>query len=187
MAGESVSNGDSLQFALSDPSASAVGSYGITGTINGSSSGDYGLNYSFTNAASNANAFTIYARPASVQDMVLSDIIPGIKGMTGANISVTALDNSLEQATDKKAEVGIEFAVAQTIEVAEQVHAQQGNGNGVAAQASGNVGAASAAANENGAASNAGVAGAVNAAMDVVQQTDNAVGTEESKRKKGVA
>ena len=92
-----------------------MGSYGITGTINGSSSGDYGLNYTFTNAASNANAFTIYARPASVQDMVLSDIIPGIKGMTGANISVTALDNSLEQATDKKAEVGIEFAVAQTI------------------------------------------------------------------------
>ena len=67
-------------------------------------------------------------------------------------------------------------------EVAEQVHAQQGNGNGVAAQAGGN-----AVANENGAASNAGVAGAVNAAMDVVQQTDDAVGTEESKRKKGVA
>ena len=237
VAGESVSNGDSLQFALSDPSASAVGSYGITGTINGSSSGDYGLNYSFTNAASNANAFVIYARPASVQDMVLSDIIPGIKGMTGANISVTALDNSLEQATDKKAEVGIEFAVAQTIlsvdaektmslenqgmkqppamtpkEVAEQVHAQQGNGNGVAAQVNDNTGApvaqvngnagvtgnegatgitgngvSTAAANENGAASNAGVAGAVNAAMDVVQQTDNAVGTEESKKKKGVA
>ena len=115
VAGESVSNGDSLQFALSDPSASAVGSYGITGTINGSSSGDYGLNYSFTNAASNANAFVIYARPASVQDMVLSDIIPGIKGMTGANISVTALDNAMEQARDKRAEVGIEFAVAQTI------------------------------------------------------------------------
>ena len=210
--GESVSNGDTLLFALSDPSASAVGSYGITGTINGSSSGDYGLNYTFTNAASNANAFTIYARPASVQDMVLSDIIPGIKGKSGADISVTALDNAMEQARDKRAEVGIEFAVAQTIlsvdadrnlslenrgmkqppamtpqEVAEQVHAQQGNGNGVAAQASGNAGAASAAANENGAASNAGVAGAVNAAMDVVQQTDDAVGTEESKRKKGVA
>ena len=205
--GESVSNGDTLLFALSDPSASAVGSYGITGTINGSSSGDYGLNYTFTNAASNANAFTIYARPASVQDMVLSDIIPGIKGKSGADISVTALDNAMEQARDKRAEVGIEFAVAQTIlsvdadrklslenrgmkqppamtpqEVAEQVHAQQGNGNGVAAQAGGN-----AVANENGAASNAGVAGAVNAAMDVVQQTDDAVGTEESKRKKGVA
>ena len=212
VAGEGIGSGDTLLFALSDPSASAVGSYGVTGTINGSASGDYGLNYTFTNAASNANAFTIYARPASVQDMVLSDIIPGIKGMTGANISVTALDNSLEQATDKKAEVGIEFAVAQTIlsvdaeknlslenqgmkqppamtpqEVAEQVHAQQGNGNGVAAQASGNAGAASAGANENGAASNTGVAGTVNAAMDVVQQTDNAVGTEESKRKKGVA
>ena len=72
-------------------------------------------------------------------------------------------------------------------EVAEQVHAQQGNGNGVAAQAGGNTDAASAGANENGAASNTGVAGTVNAAMDVVQQTDNAVGTEESKRKKGVA
>ena len=160
------------------------------------------MNYSFTNAASNANAFTIYARPASVQDMVLSDIIPGIKGMTGANISVTVLDNAMEQARDKRAEVGIEFAVAQTIlsvdadrnlslenrgmkqppamtpqEVAEQVHAQQGKGNSVAAQAGGNAGAAS----------NAGVTGAVNAAMDVVQQTDDAVGTEESKRKKGVA
>ena len=210
--GESVSNGDTLLFALSDPSASAVGSYGITGTINGSSSGDYGLNYTFTNAASNANAFTIYARPASVQDMVLSDIIPGIKGKSGADISVTALDNAMEQARDKRAEVGIEFAVAQTIlsvdadrnlslenrgmkqppamtpqEVAEQVHAQQGKGNGVAAQAGGNAGAASGGTNENGAASNAGVTGAVNAAMDVVQQTDDAVGTEESKRKKGVA
>ena len=210
--GESVSNGDTLLFALSDPSASAVGSYGITGTINGSSSGDYGLNYTFTNAASNANAFTIYARPASVQDMVLSDIIPGIKGKSGADISVTALDNAMEQARDKRAEVGIEFAIAQTIlsvdadrnlslenrgmkqppamtpqEVAEQVHAQQGKGNGVAAQAGGNAGAASGGTNENGAASNAGVTGAVNAAMDVVQQTDDAVGTEESKRKKGVA
>ncbi|SFE84081.1 YDG domain-containing protein, partial [Succiniclasticum ruminis] len=167
VAGESVSSGDSLLFALSDPSASAVGSYGITGTINGSASGEYGLNYTFTNAASNENAFTIYARPASVQDMVLSDIIPGIKGKPGADISATALDNAMEQARDKRAEVGIEFAVAQTIlsvdadktlslenqgmkkppsmtaqEVAEQVHAQQ---------------------------------------------TDNATGTEESKRKKGAA
>ena len=165
--GESISSGDSLVFALSDPSASAVGSYGITGTINGSASGEYGLNYTFTNAASNENAFTIYARPASVQDMVLSDIIPGIKGRPGADISVTALDDAMEQARDKRAEVGIEFAVAQTIlsvdadktlslenqgmkqppsmtaqEVAEQVHAQQ---------------------------------------------TDNTTGTEENKRKKGAA
>ena len=167
VAGESVSSGDSLVFALSDPSASAVGSYGITGTINGSVSGEYGLNYTFTNAVSNENAFTIYARPASVQDMVLSDIIPGIKGRPGADISVTALDDAMEQARDKRAKVGIEFAVAQTIlsvdadktlslenqgmkqppsmtaqEVAEQVHAQQ---------------------------------------------TDNATGTEENKRKKGAA
>ena len=63
----------------------------------------------------------------------------------------------------------------------------KGKGNGVAAQAGGNAGAASGGTNENGAASNAGVTGAVNAAMDVVQQTDDAVGTEESKRKKGVA
>ena len=167
VAGESVSSGDSLVFALSDPSASAVGSYGITGTINGNASGEYGLNYTFTNAVSNENAFTIYARPASVQDMVLSDIIPGIKGRPGSDISVTALDDAMEQARDKRAKVGIEFAVAQTIlsvdadktlslenqgmkqppsmtaqEVAEQVHAQQ---------------------------------------------TDNATGTEESKRKKGAA
>jgi hypothetical protein len=191
--GEGIENGDTLRFALSDPSVSAVGSYAVIGTINGKASGNYGLNYSFTNAASNANAFEITARPASVQDMVLSDIIPGIKGKTGADISVTALDNAMEQARDKRAELGIEFAVAQTIlsvdaektlsmenrgmkqppsmtpqEVAEQVHAQQGNGYGVAAQASSK-------------------AGAVNAAMDMVQKTDNAVGTEESKRKKGVA
>ena len=191
--GEGIENGDTLRFALSDPSVSAVGSYAVIGTINGKASGNYGLNYSFTNAASNANAFEITARPASVQDMVLSDIIPGIKGKTGADISVTALDNAMEQARDKRAELGIEFAVAQTIlsvdaektlsmenrgmkqppsmtpqEVAEQVHAQQGNGYGVAAQADGN-------------------AGAVNAAMDMVQKTDNTVGTEESKRKKGVA
>ena len=201
-----------LLFSLSNPSAAAVGSYAVIGTINGKAGGNYGLNYTFTNAASNANAFVITARPASVQDMVLSDIIPGIKGKSGADISVTALDNAMEQARDKRAEVGIEFAVAQTIlsvdadrnlslenrgmkqppamtpqEVAEQVHAQQGKGNGVAAQAGGNAGAASGGTNENGAASNAGVTGAVNAAMDVVQQTDDAVGTEESKRKKGVA
>ena len=211
-AGEGLGSGDTLLFTLADLSTTAAGSYGITGTINGSASGNYGLNYTFSNAASNANAFVIYDRPASVQDMVLSDIIPGIKGTPGADISVMALDNSLEQATDKKAEAGIEFAVAQTIlsvdadrnlslenqgmkqppamtpqEVAEQVHAQQGNGNGVAAQSGGNADAASVGANENGAASNMGVAGAVNAAMDVVQQADNAVGTEESKRKKGVA
>ena len=195
VAGDGIENGDTLLFSLSNPSAAAVGSYAVIGTINGKASGNYGLNYTFTNAASNANAFVITARPASVQDMVLSDIIPGIKGKSGADISVTALDNAMEQARDKRAEVGIEFAVAQTIlsvdadpqEVAEQVHAQQGKGNGVAAQAGGNAGAASGGTNENGAASNAGVTGAVNAAMDVVQQTDNAVGTEESKRKKGVA
>ena len=212
VAGDGIENGDTLLFSLSNPSAAAVGSYAVIGTINGKASGNYGLNYTFTNAASNANAFVITARPASVQDMVLSDIIPGIKGKSGADISVTALDNAMEQARDKRAEVGIEFAVAQTIlsvdadrnlslenrgmkqppamtpqEVAEQVHAQQGKGNGVAAQAGGNAGAASGGTNENGAASNAGVTGAVNAAMDVVQQTDDAVGTEESKRKKGVA
>ena len=210
-----------------DGEISLRGNSSVEVWINGKASGNYGLNYTFTNAASNANAFVITARPASVQDMVLSDIIPGIKGKSGADISVTALDNAMEQARDKRAEVGIEFAVAQTIlsvdaeknlslenqgmkqppamtpqEVAEQVHAQQGNGNGVAAQVNDNAGAPGAPVNGNagvtgnegatgitgnGAASNAGVTGAVNAAMDVVQQTDDAVGTEESKRKKGVA
>ena len=251
VAGEGIGSGDTLLFALSDPSASAVGSYGVTGTINGSASGNYGLNYTFSNAASNANAFEITARPASVQDMVLSDIIPGIKGMDGANISVKALDNAMAQAAPNVKEAGIEFAIAQTIlpvdavrsmslenngmkqpsamtaqEVAEQVSAQQGNGGLPAAQVdgqqgegglpaaqvndtagtpgaqvNGNVGitgnegatgatgngTSPAGVNENGVASNAGDTGSLNAALDMVQQTDDAVGTEESKKKKGAA
>lgn len=64
VAGETIGSGETLLFALSDPSAAAVGSYLITGTLNGSASGEYGLNYTFSNAASNATAFTIISAPA---------------------------------------------------------------------------------------------------------------------------
>jgi hypothetical protein len=168
VAGESIGSGDTLLFALADPSAKAPGSYSITGTLNGSTGGNYGLNYTFSNAASNANAFVITAKSSSVTEMTVSDLIPAAKGTDAGEIKINELDNTMEQASDKQAGVGIEFAVSQTIlsvdadkklsfenqgikqtpsmtpqEVAEQVHA--------------------------------------------AQQVDNAVGTEESKRKKGAA
>ena len=61
-------------------------------------------------------------------------------------------------------------------EVAEHVSAQRGGGGFPASQV-----------NKNGAASNAGDTGMLNADVDMVQQMDNAVGTEESKKKKGAA
>jgi hypothetical protein len=168
VAGESIGSGDTLLFTLAEPTATAAGSYGITGTLNGSTGGNYGLNYTFSNAASNANAFVITAKSSSVTEMTVSDLIPAAKGTDAGEIKINELDNTMEQASDKQAGVGIEFAVSQTIlsvdadkklsfenqgikqtpsmtpqEVAEQVHA--------------------------------------------AQQVDNAVGTEESKRKKGAA
>ncbi len=182
VAGENISIGDTLRFALSDPSATAVGSYGITGTLNGSASSNYGLNYTFSNAASNANAFVIVAKPkpkpASVEDMTVSDLIPAAKGTAAEDIRITEVDNAMEQASDKQAGAAAAFTVAQGIlpvdrdrgssfensgmkqpssmtpeEVAEQVNARQEN------------------------------AGVLNAAMDVVRKTDDTIGTEESKRK----
>ena len=61
--GEGLSDTDVLTFSLDNPEASAVGSYSITGTLNSATSGDYGQNYTFANAASNATALTINAKP----------------------------------------------------------------------------------------------------------------------------
>ena len=186
VAGESISGSDTLRFAPSDPSATAAGSYGITGTLNGSASGNYGLNYTFSNAASNANAFVIVAKPkptpdpkpASVADMTVSDFIPGAKGTAAGDIKITEVDDAMEQASDKEVGASVGFAVSQgvlpvdrdrgssfentgmeqpsfmtTQEVAEQVRIRQEN------------------------------VGELNAAIDMVQKTDDTIGTEESKRK----
>lgn len=158
VAGEKISIGDTLRFALSDPSATAVGSYGITGTLNGSASGSYGLNYTFSNAASNANAFVITAKPASVEDIPLSDLIPGIKGTAAGDIKVTEMDDAMEQASDKQAGITVGFAVSQGV-----LSVDMDRGSSF----------------EN--------TGALNAAMDMVQKTDDTIGTEESKREKEAA
>lgn len=63
---EGMAAGDSLAFATVDPVPTSVGEYAITGTLNGNASGDYGANYTFSNADSNATAFTIKAKPAPV-------------------------------------------------------------------------------------------------------------------------
>ena len=59
VAGEGLAEDDKLVFALDNPEASAVAKYSITGTLNGATSGDYGQNYTFSNAAANATAFSI--------------------------------------------------------------------------------------------------------------------------------
>ncbi|MBE6100501.1 MAG: filamentous hemagglutinin N-terminal domain-containing protein [Selenomonas ruminantium] len=63
VAGEGLTEGDAYAFAL-EGTPDAVGSYAVNGTLNGNASGDYGANYTFANAASNATAFTINAKPA---------------------------------------------------------------------------------------------------------------------------
>ena len=69
VADEGLGANDVYFFALDDPAASSVGKYSITGTLKigdnePATSGDYGDNYTFANAASNATAFTISAKPA---------------------------------------------------------------------------------------------------------------------------
>jgi hypothetical protein len=51
-----------LTFSVED-TPSTEGKYAVTGTLNSATSGDYGQNYSFANAASNATALTINAKP----------------------------------------------------------------------------------------------------------------------------
>ena len=179
VAGEGLGSGDTLLFALADPSVTAAGSYAVNGTLNGSASGEYGLNYTFSNVVSNNTAFVIVAKPSSIAELKISDLVPGLRRTETGEIKVTEWTDTAAQATPEVTKQSIDFAVAQTQlridksngsvventgmkqppamtaqEVAEQVHAQQEKN------------------------------GAVKAVMDVVQQTDNAVGTEESKRKK---
>ena len=158
VAGETIGSGDTLLFALSDPSATAAGSYGITGTLNGSASGSYGLNYTFSNAASNANAFVIVANPTSVTDMTVSDLIPGIKGTDAGDIKITEVDDAMEQASDKEIGIAVGFAVSQGV-----LPVDKDRGSSF----------------EN--------TGELNAAVDMVQKTDDTIGTEESKREKEAA
>lgn len=61
---ESLAEGDVPSFAIADPAPTAVGSYAVTGTLDNATSGDYGENYTFDNAAANATAFTIKAKEA---------------------------------------------------------------------------------------------------------------------------
>ena len=207
VAGETIGSGDTLLFALSDPSATAVGSYGITGTLNGSAGGSYGLNYTFSNAASNANAFVITAKPASVEDMTVSDLIPDAKGTAAEDIRITEVDDAMEQASDIQAIAAVDFAVSQGVlpvdsdrgssfentgmnpppsMTPEEVAQQEGSGR-IAAQGNGNAGATGnnglTNATDNGVVSNAG-GGELQAAVDMVQKTDDTIGTEESKREK---
>lgn len=60
--GEGLGDTDVLTFSVED-TPSTEGKYAVTGTLNGATSGDYGTNYTFANAASNATAFTINAKP----------------------------------------------------------------------------------------------------------------------------
>ena len=219
VAGETIGSGDMLLFALSDPSVTTVGSYGITGTLNGSASGNYGLNYTFSNAASNANAFVITAKPASVEDVTVSDLIPDAKGTASEDIKITEVDDALEQASDKEVVAAVGFAVSQgvlpvdsdrgssfevegmelttsmtTEDVAQQEDARQESVGRTAAQGNGNAGVTAGVtgkegltgATDNSVVSNAG-GDALNAAVDIVQKTDEAVDTEERKREKEAA
>ena len=111
VAGEHLGAADTLRFVLTDPSAVRAGSYGITGTLNGSSSGTYGANYTFSNAASNATAFVIAAASAhTVADMTLSDLIPGLMGRAAQGIKITEMDNTFAQASVQQAEGPAGFA-----------------------------------------------------------------------------
>lgn len=70
VAGEGLTDTNALFFALDNPAATAVGSYSVTGTLNGATSGDYGQNYTFANAAGNATAFTIEAKQVTPQEII---------------------------------------------------------------------------------------------------------------------
>lgn len=64
--GEGLSGTDVLTFGV-EGTPSATGSYAVTGKLNGESSGNYGQNYTFDNAAANATALTIIPIPTHAQ------------------------------------------------------------------------------------------------------------------------
>ena len=172
VAGESIGNGDALVFTLSDPSAVEPGSYGITGTLNGSDSGNYGQNYTFSNAAANSEAFVITARPATIAEMKMSDLIPGLKGTAAGNIKVTALDNAMAQATRTETAAIMEFVVADKKLSDEEKDKLSIENKGLHMPPS---------------MTPQDVAEQLGSVEALAQQTDNATGIEESKRKKGAA
>lgn len=59
VAGDGLGANDVYFFAPDNPAAAAAGKYSVMGTLNGATNGEYGLNYTFANAAGNATAFTI--------------------------------------------------------------------------------------------------------------------------------
>lgn len=71
IAGDGLGANDVYFFAPANPAAAAAGKYSVMGTLNGATNGEYGLNYTFANAAGNATAFTIkaYVPPTEPQDL----------------------------------------------------------------------------------------------------------------------
>ena len=145
----------------------------------------------------------------------MSDLIPAAKGTDAEDIKITEVDDAMEQASDKQVGASVGFAVSQGIlpvdmdrgssfentgmeqpssmtteEVAQQEHEQQESVERTAAQGNANAGVTGheglTGATYNSVVSNAG-GDALNAAIDIVQKTDEAVGTEERKREKEAA
>ncbi|WP_196243117.1 YDG domain-containing protein [Selenomonas ruminantium] len=94
--GENIGGSDNLLFTLSEPSATAVGSYGIAGSINGSTSGEYGLNYTFSNDAANATAFTITPKP------VVSKGDPVAMWLASVNLRLKDILGAIQQGAENK-------------------------------------------------------------------------------------
>ncbi|MBO4852514.1 MAG: filamentous hemagglutinin N-terminal domain-containing protein [Schwartzia sp.] len=69
VAGEGLETTDALTFGA-DANAKTAGVYAVTGTLNGATSGDYGQNYTFDNAASNATAFTIKTKIVTPEEFI---------------------------------------------------------------------------------------------------------------------
>jgi len=101
VAGEDLGANDVYFFALDNPAATAAGKYAVTGTLsidggNPATSGDYGQNYTFANAASNATAFIIEVKSMTPQEIVLDNVSdPGAaQEYTG---TVTAIESDKQE------------------------------------------------------------------------------------------
>lgn len=97
VAGDVLGANDVYFFALDNPAATAVGSYSVTGMLNGAANGTYGQNYTFDNAAGNATAFTIEAKQVTPQEIVSDNVSdPGAaQEYTG---TVTAIESDKQEA-----------------------------------------------------------------------------------------
>ena len=101
VAGDGLGANDVYFFALDNPAATAAGKYAVTGTLsidggNPATSGDYGQNYTFANAAGNATAFTIEAKQVTPQEIVSDNVSdPGAaQEYTG---TVTAIESDKQE------------------------------------------------------------------------------------------